>query len=33
MDLQYWGEAFMYAIHIRSVTLISGLKDLIPYKA
>ena len=33
VDLRYWGEAFMYAIHIRSVTLISGLKDLIPYKA
>ena len=33
MDLQYWGKAFMYAIHIRSVILISGLKDLISYKA
>jgi len=32
-DLQYWDKAFMYAIHIRSLTLISGLKDIVPYEA
>ena len=33
MDLRYWGEAFMYAVHIRSLTLTSGLKRIVPYEA
>ena len=33
VDLRYWGKAFMYAIHIRSLTLTSGLKEIVPYEA
>jgi len=33
VDLRYWGEAFMYAVHIRSLTLTSGLKEIVPYEA
>jgi len=33
VDLRYWGEAFMYVVHIRSLTLTSGLKGIIPYEA
>jgi len=32
VDLRYWGEAFMYAVHIRSLTLTSGLKEIVPYE-
>lgn len=33
MDLRYWGEAFMYAVHIHSMTLTSGLEGNVPYEA
>jgi len=33
VDLRYWGKAFMYAVHIRSLTLTSGLKGIVPYEA
>ena len=33
VDLRYWGEAFMYAVHIRTLTLTSGLKGIVPYEA
>ena len=33
IDLKYWGEAFMYAVHIRSLTLTSGLKNMVSYEA
>ena len=32
VDLRYWGEAFMYAMHIRSLTLTSRLKEIVPYE-
>ena len=31
MDLRYWGEAFMYAVYLRSITPTSALKGKIPY--
>ena len=30
MDLRYWGEAFLYAVHIRNITYTSALKDRVP---
>ncbi len=33
MDLRYWGEAFQYAVHIRSVTYTSALEDQVPVHA
>ena len=30
MDLCYWGEAFLYAIHIQSCTHIKALKEIVP---
>jgi len=33
MDLRYWGEAFMYAVHIRSLMLTSGLEGMVPHEA
>lgn len=30
MDLRYWGEAFLYVVHIRNVTYTSALKDRVP---
>jgi hypothetical protein len=33
MDLRYWGEAFMYAVHIRNLSPTSGLVDQVPYTA
>jgi transposase InsO family protein len=30
MDLRYWGEAFMYSIHVRNLWPTSGLKDKVP---
>ncbi|KAJ3563959.1 hypothetical protein NP233_g8606 [Leucocoprinus birnbaumii] len=32
IDLQYWGEAFMYAVHIRSLTPTSGLEGIVSYE-
>ena len=31
MNVQYWGEAFMYAVYIRTITPTSGLEGKIPY--
>jgi hypothetical protein len=33
IDLQYWGEAFIYAVHIQSLMLTSGLEGKVPYEA
>ena len=33
VDLCYWGEAFIYAVHIHLLTATSSLKDIVPYKA
>jgi hypothetical protein len=33
MDLRYWGEAFLYAIHIRNLSPTSGLEGKVPYHA
>ena len=33
VDLYYWGEAFMYAVHIRCLTLTISLSGRVPYKA
>jgi len=33
IDLRYWGKAFMYAVHIRNLTLTSGLKKIVLYEA
>ncbi|THG93712.1 hypothetical protein EW026_g7595 [Hermanssonia centrifuga] len=33
MDLRYWGEAFMYAVHIRNITVTFALKDKVPKHA
>jgi hypothetical protein len=33
MDLRYWGEAFMYAVHIWNLSPTSALKDKVPYHA
>ena len=33
MDLHYWDEAFMYAVHIRHLTLTIGLSGRVPYEA
>ena len=30
IDLRYWGEAFIYAVHIRNITYTSTLKDKVP---
>jgi transposase InsO family protein len=30
MDLQYWGEAFMYAVHIHNLSPTSAIQDNIP---
>jgi hypothetical protein len=30
MDLQYWGEAFMYTVHIRNLSPISAIEDNVP---
>ncbi len=31
MDLRYWGEAFLYAVHIRSITYTAALDDKVPH--
>ncbi len=33
MDLRYWGEAFLYAVHIRSITYTAALDDKVPLHA
>jgi len=33
VDLRYWGEVFMYAVHIRHLTLTIGLSGRVPYEA
>jgi len=33
VDLRYWGEAFMYAVHIWHLTLTIGLSGRVPYEA
>jgi len=33
LSLRYWREAFLYAIHIRSLLLTSGLDSMVPYEA
>ena len=35
VDLCYWGEAFMYVVHIHSLMATSGLEDVVnvPYKS
>jgi len=33
LSLRYWKEAFLYAIHIRSLLLTSGLDSMVPYEA
>jgi len=33
VDLRYWGEAFMYAVHIRRLTLTISLSGRVPYEA
>jgi transposase InsO family protein len=32
MDLRYWGEAFLYAVHIRSYTITSAI-EVVPFEA
>jgi len=33
MDLRYWGEAFIYAIHIQNLSPTHGLDEKVPYHA
>src|SRR5262249_36327155 len=33
IDLRYWGEAFMYAVHIQNLSPTSGLEKVVPYEA
>ena len=33
LSLKYWGEAFLYAIHIRSLLLTSGLDSIVLFEA
>jgi len=33
LHLRYWEEIFLYAIHIQSLLLISGLDFIVPYEA
>ena len=33
MDLRYWGEAFMYAVHIRNISPTSALDGKVPFHA
>jgi len=33
LSLKYWGEAFLYATHIQSLLLTSGLNSMVPYVA
>jgi len=33
VSLQYWDEAFSYAVHIRSLSATTGLNGVVPYEA
>ena len=33
MDLRYWGEALMYAVHIRNLSPTSSIPDAVPHEA
>ena len=33
MDSQYWGEALMYTVHIRNLSPMSALPNVVPYEA
>jgi len=33
VSLQYWGEAFSYVVHIRSLSATTGLDGVVPYEA
>ena len=33
MDLQYWGEALMYVVHIHNLPPTSALPGMVPYEA
>jgi len=33
VSLQYWGEAFIYVVYIQSLSAITGLRGVVPYKA
>ena len=33
VSLQYWDEAFSYAVHIRSLSAVTGLDSVVPYEA
>ena len=33
MDLRYWGEALMYAIHIRNLSPTTALHGMVPFEA
>jgi len=33
LDLHYWGEAFLYAVHIQFLTVTVGLEGKVPYEA
>jgi len=33
LSLRYWREAFLYATHIQSLLLTSGLDSIVPYEA
>jgi len=33
LSLRYWGEAFLYATHIQSLLLTTGLDFMVPFEA
>jgi len=33
LSLRYWGEMFLYATHIQSLLLTTGLDSMVPFKA
>jgi len=33
VSLRYWGEAFFYVVHIRSLSATTGLDGIVPYEA
>jgi len=33
VSLQYWGEAFSYAVHIKSLSATTGLNGVVSYEA
>jgi len=33
LSLRYWGEMFLYATHIQSLSLTTGLDSMVPFKA